>query len=162
MNPKFNKIEELYNKQANTYVKRFTRSTGSEAIAQDIVHDAFERAMKYYDAYDEQQEIERWFSLILRNSYRDFMKTERGQPTELFDEFDVQGSDCDGLIRRIWDEVTTLIEESNPVHVEILTLHYLKEYTITDISRFTNNSLSNTAQVVSRFRKKVKDIYGIQ
>jgi len=161
MNPKFQKIEELYKAQAHTYIKRFERSAGSTAIAEDVVHTAFERAMKYIDAYDGEQELERWFSLILRNSYRDFMKAERGQPTELFDEFEIQGAECDGLIRRIWFEVNELIDNSNPVHKEILTLHYLQEYTVTDISRFTDHSLSNCAQVVSRFRKKVKEIYGI-
>lgn len=161
MNPNFKKIEELYNKSFSQYVSRFTRSTGSEAIAEDVVHDAFERAMKYWDAYDETQEIERWFARILRNSYRDFMKAERGQLTEELDEFAIQGVECDGLIRRIWKEVEALIDVANPVHKEILTLHYLKDYTATDISRFTDHSLSNVCQVISRFRNKVRTIYGI-
>lgn len=160
MNPKFKLIEEFYVKNASTFIKRYTRSTGSEAIAQDIVHDAFERAMKYLDAYDESQELDRWFSLILRNSYRDFMRAERGQPTELIDEFEHQGAECDGLVRRIWEEIGDLIENSSPVAREILDLHYNKEYTVTDISRFTEHSLSNCAQVVSRFRKKVRELYG--
>ncbi|AXH71996.1 MAG: DNA-directed RNA polymerase sigma [Podoviridae sp. ctbj_2] len=159
-NPKFKLIEDFYVANAPTFVKRYTRSAGSEAIAEDIVHNAFERALRYIDAYDEKQDLERWFSLILRNSYRDCMREERGQPTELLDEFDHQGAECDGLIRRTWLEVEKLIDKTIPAHQEILSLHFLKEYTITDISRFTEHSLSNCSQVVARFRNRVKELYG--
>lgn len=161
MNPEFKVIEEHYQKNFGMLCKRYARSTGSDAQAEDIVHDAYERAMKYYGSYDGSKEFERWFSLILRNSYRNYLRQEHGQPTEPLDEFVLEGVECDGLIRRIWKEVEGFIEEANPRHVEILTLHYLKDYPITDISYITENTLSNCTQVVSRFRKKIKELYQI-
>lgn len=156
----FEKIEELYTQEARNYIARFARSTGSVHMAEDIVHEAFERAMRYYDAYDQDQDLKRWMALILRNTYRDMMRIERGTPTIELDEFEHQGAECDGLIRRVWREVKEAIDGKSEVHQEILTLHYLKEYTVTDISRFTDNTLSNCAQVVSRFRKEMKVKYG--
>lgn len=156
------KLEQLYKDNKLQYLKRYTRITGSEAIAEDIIHDSFERAMRYYPAYDSDQEIERWFSIILRNAYLDWLQQEKGRPVfEFPEDWDVQSVECDGLIRRVWREVENLIDQTKPEHKEILTLHYLKEYTITDISKFTPHKISNCAQVVSRFRSKVKELYGI-
>lgn len=162
MNPEFSLIDEHYKKHFGQLSKRYARSTGSDAAGEDIVHDAYEKAMRYYGSYDGSKEFERWFSLILRNSYRDYMRHERGQPTEPLDEFVLEGIECDGLVRRIWKEVEDIIEEVNPNHREILHLHYIKDYPITDISYITEHSLSNCTQVVSRFRKKIKELYKIK
>lgn len=160
MNPKFAILEDLYTRNYTTYMRMYVRRAEGPQAAEDIIHDAFERAMRYIDNYNEEQEIDKWFHPILRNSFRDYMRAERGQPTEEVDEFDHEGARCDGFIRKTWQEVKELIEGYPEKHKEILTLHFVNEYSVTDISRFTDNTLSNTSQVVNRFRVRVKEIYG--
>lgn len=137
-----------------------TRITGSDAAAEDIVHDAFERAMKYIDTYQTDQELSHWFTLILRNSFRDYLRAERGISSDELDEFDHEGARCDGVIRKIWGEIEDLINTHTDAQKDILTLHFLKDYSAVDISRFTEHSLSNVYQVINRFRIKVNKRYG--
>lgn len=74
-------IEQFYLANHDLYVKRLSRKAGSVQNAEDIVQEAFLRALFYADSYAarEDQDMEKWFNSILRRALVDFMRVETKQ-----------------------------------------------------------------------------------
>lgn len=134
---------------------------GDYAAAEDVVQEAFTRALTFYDSYDSTKgELTPWFNTILYNSLRDVQKEMRGQPSEnikdfcvedMFAEYDLVNSPEKRLI--ISKHINLI---KNEKHKRILELFFLLGYTSTEISQIENKvSVSNVTTVVSRFRERV-------
>lgn len=63
-------LETYYRANYDQLVKRMARACGSPMDGEDVVHDAFERALKYYESFIQGQDFERWFSVILSNCFK--------------------------------------------------------------------------------------------
>lgn len=156
-----NEIIELhYKKNFSTLVKKFYRAAGSTHGAEDIVHDAYERALKYYSE-DHIKDFDPWFSVVLRNSLRDFKRAERGYSEDVeVDEYDHVGAYCSGLSDKHWREIIQLINRKSEAHKEVLTLYFLKGFSYKDISKITRNTYFNAYKIVSRFKEELVKRYG--
>lgn len=74
-------IEQFYIDNHELYVKRLSRQAGSPSNAEDVVQEAFLRALQYADSYTERegQNMEKWFNSILRRALVDFKRVETKQ-----------------------------------------------------------------------------------
>lgn len=158
----FPQVEAHFLKNFKTLVKRFTKRAGTMWAAEDVVQGAYERAIRYYRPFPD-EDFERWFSIILSNSLRDFLAAERGySPIEdeenVAEEAPYEG--CPHYPEEIMREVFDLILTKSEVQIEILSLHFKHELSATDISQITDYSYAKTHQIIQRFRNELRDLYG--
>ena len=155
-------VEQHYRKNFNTLVKRLTKRAGTSWSAEDVVQGAYERAIKYYRPLAD-EDFEKWFSIVISNSLRDFLAAERGY-SPMFDEENVTEEapyeGCPHYPEEIMREVFDLILTKSEVQIEILSLHFKHELSATDISQITDYSYAKTHQIIQRFRNELRDLYG--
>ena len=154
----FPEIEEYYLANRQKFVKKLTFRTGSEADAEDVVQEAFTRALKYAPRTNIEH-FGKWFSLVLTNTLRDHMNASKGFSFVEEEDMPEQGVDCNGYPRRITQEIRELVRSKSPVQVEVLELHINDEYTAKEISEVTPYSLAQVHQIILRFRKELTDLY---
>ena|SRR5690606_24505179 len=142
-------------------MNRYAKILGDNS--EDVVHDAYERALKYFDSFTgDAADFENWFSLILKNAFKDYCKFEKGLSTVDLDEFDFQGAECSGIYDRMFVEVDKLIEKKPEHHAEILRMYFKFQYTAMDISKITPNTYKNVHQVITRFKDELRKLYGVK
>lgn len=70
-------LTDFYRSNFESEVKRLTRFVPNVADAEDIVQEAFTRAVQYWDTYDPTRPIEKWVRTLVRNSMVDWRKQDR-------------------------------------------------------------------------------------
>lgn len=152
-------VEEHYKRYFNRLVSSMQYPAGSIHAAEDIVHDAYERALRYASSFNGDS-FEKWFSRILRNSLRDYKKAERGQfDSQYLDEYDHVGASCYGYTNKIWNELESLINKKSEDHAEVLRLFFYQGYSYKDISNVTDNTYFNAYRIVERFKEELVKRY---
>lgn len=152
-------IEEHYKANYNKLITRLQHSAGSVHAAEDIIHDAYERAIRYASSYSGDR-FEGWFYTILRNALRDYKRQERGHIDSFeMDEYNHIGAYCLGYSNKVWEELGELISKKSPEHAEVLTLYFYQGYSYKDISKVTNNTYFNAYRIVERFKEELVKRY---
>jgi RNA polymerase sigma factor (sigma-70 family) len=152
-------IEAHYLENRSKFVKRMYFRAGSIENAEDIVQEAYERALRYNKSYTGEN-YDRWFNTVLNNCLRDFKNDESGYSADVFDEEEAEGRMCPSYPNHVMREVFELIATKSLVQQEILTYFFKHEYSPVDISRITDYSYSNCHQIIRRFRQELKELYG--
>ena len=152
-------IENHYNQHSRRLIKSMTYRCGTEWAAQDIVQEAYARALKY-NTNLEGKDLNLWFSMLMHNVYKDFLREENKHPQTTFDEELSEGVDCPQYSSEIMKEVYDLIATKSLVYIEILTLYFSKGYTAVEICQATAHSHSQCKQVLARFKQELKELYG--
>lgn len=151
-------ITTHYLKNKTRFMRRLYGATKEDAKSEDILHEAYERALRYWPKL-EGQDFEKWFSMVLQNALRDYMREEKGRSYEELDEFDHQGADCEGWMNKVYEEVEALIDSKPSAHAEILRMHYKFGFSPMDISRITEYSYDKSHKVIYRFREQLRKRY---
>ena len=150
-------IEAHFKALRNTYVKRISRRAGTPEAAEDIVQEAYCRALKYSHSFIDGN-LDKWISTIIGNALRDYMNAERGY-------ISVEPSEDDELApevlypRRVMKEVFERIALLSEDQQEILTLFFKQEYTARDISYITHHSQNKCDKIIQKFRKELYKEY---
>lgn len=155
---KFDMLEQHYRDNYRRYVKRMTFRAGTEWDAEDVVHDAYERALRYYNSFDGGN-IDRWFNTILTNALKDFKANEKGFATSEFDEEESEGTPCEHYPSRLTVEIYDLINTKSLVQIEVLTLWMKEQYSARDISQLTSNTYGSCKSIIKRFKDELKSLY---
>lgn len=152
-------IEDLYNKNRRRYVNLMSSILrGDRALGEDVVQEAFCRAVQYQDSFDiKRGKLTTWFNRILFNSLRDVQAQSRNQPMP--NNYDYSAEDLFAELELSDDvELSHLVEKhiaevKNEEHKRILTLFFMNGYTSSEISQIEHKvSVSNVTTVVGRFR----------
>ena len=152
-------IENHYKENDGRILKRTTFRAGGIHQAEDIVQEAYCRALKYYNEL-KVEEFDRWFSMILNNAYNDYKRDEIGL-SYIEDEDEPLGLEECGLVnRQTRREVYDIISTKSVVQQEILLLHLKQGYSPTDISNVSDHTYANVHKVISRFKAELKSLYG--
>lgn len=153
-------IEEHYRQNRQKLVKKFSFRAGSPEGGEDVVQEAYARAIQYKESCNDER-FDQWFSTILNNCLRDFKNEERGYVQEDEDEEEVaENPHCPHFPERIMREIYELIDTKSLTQQEVLNFYFKQDYTAADISRVTEHSYANCAKIISRFRQELKDLYG--
>lgn len=152
-------IENHYRENYGRIIKRMTFRAGGIHQSEDIVQEAYARAMKYYDTL-KVDEFDKWFSMILNNAYNDYMRDEIGLSYIEEDDEPLGLEDCGLVTSQTRREIYDIISTKSPVQQEILNLHLRHGYSPTDIASLTEHTYANTHKVISRFRDEMRSLYG--
>lgn len=139
--------------------KRVSNRAGGAYNAEDVVQEAFARALKYWDTYDpNNKELGAWFNTILNNTLKDFKRGELmyGMCIE-FDENLYKGTELSLTNHHMVGKVKQLIEDKRDHTREILSLYYLKGYKPQDIEQILDVSNKSIRMAVWRFKDEVKE-----
>lgn len=165
-------IEEYYTKNYNKLVKAWSRAVGGDINAEDVVQEAFTRALSYKDSYNESiAPVQVWFIGILRNAARDFMRAERnsggvassplekGSVVEFEEHMSelIEMSQTDGdTVERILLEIT---EMGNP-EKQVLWLYFFRNYSMSEIYNIVDGVTYNRCEyLVWAFKQKMSRKY---
>lgn len=149
-------IEKYYVESREKLVKRFTYRAGSTEGAEDVVQEAFSRALKYVKSFN--GEIERWMSMILNNSLRAYKNEEKGYTPIDYEEEEGEVPP-EHYPRHVMREVYQLIQTKSLDQIEVLMYYFQQEYSAKDISEITDHSYAKCHQIIQRFRNELKELY---
>jgi RNA polymerase sigma factor (sigma-70 family) len=155
-------LEAFYIAERENLLRRLNYGAGTPENAEDVLQEAFVRALTYWDTFDPaNKELGAWFSTILKNSLRDFKRDEwlfgMGEEfdEELYDPQEMEIPEAE-LIRQIYEMVDEKIESQK----EILLLYFEKHYKLKDIQNITGSTYFNVNRIIDRFKVEVKERYG--
>ena len=151
-------IEQHYLTNRRNLVKRMSFPAGD--YAEDVVQEAYYRALKYAKSYKAEFSLEKWFSQILNNCLKDHKNTEKGFSAVEFEEDDQEGIQCTGFGEKVVKEVSDLISTKSVVQMEVLRYAFEQGYTAKEVSELTDYTYSNCRQIILRFRQELKELYG--
>lgn len=151
-------IEQLYRDNFEMYTKSLMGRAGGLANAEDIVQEAFYRALKYNDSYDPARvDLNSWFSTILKRAMYDFKRAELKQGMATDKESREEPTvDTDGFEQKVAEDLLEEIEGRKPNHQNILHLFFIKNYAPRDITEVLNENISNVKKVLDRFKLEMQ------
>ena len=150
-------IETLFTKFYNDALLYSLSLTKNYAVAEEIVSDAFFKALKTAD--DEIENFKAWLLKVCRNSYLNILR--KSKRLEKLDENIKDESDT-ALDRIIKDEdyrallrAISLLKSSQQ---EVITLFYYQNLSIKDIALITNKKENVVKVTLYRARESLKEI----
>ncbi len=151
-------IEEHYLANRQRLIKNMTFRSGTEWDAEDIVQEAYTRAIKYIEGFDGTN-FDRWFKPILFNAFKAHKNSENGHTASEFDEEEVEGIPCNQYTDAIVAEISELIDTKSESQIEVLTLYFFKGYSATDISQISEQNYSAIHKTIFRFSQELTELY---
>jgi len=137
--------------------------------AEDVLMDAFIKAISYQDSFDSKQEMGKWFNTILNNSIRDyrtkFLKEKSGANHNDMVEFDetVEGMAVEDKNLEIdWatvDAVHAEIAERSGNTNTVLRMYFNDSYSPKDIAALTNTTSHVVRNMIHRFKQEMRKKY---
>lgn len=150
-------LEEFYLDNFEDLVRRVYSQAGGKENAEDVVQEAFARALHYLHTFDGKQPFENWFSRILQNSLRQFKVDERNYGMNMSDEeADVPCPICVENKQLIHDVRNYIRRDVDEDEREILELYYIKGYGFQDIVRITDEKYRRVNYVVYKFNDTIR------
>lgn len=148
---------ENYPRLVNQIAKKVA---GNRDVAEDIVQESFEKALRFQHAYDpERGKFSTWFNTILYNVLRDTQRLNKDSQEECIDELSVVNLLGDTSLgneeysREIREQ---LYSSKNLRHRDILELFFIYGFTSKEIPYMLEGvSQSNVTTIVKRFRDKL-------
>ena len=142
-----------------TLVKRVKyRTNGNEADAEDVVQEAYCRALKYKDSFEMGMNFGHWFSRIVANAYKDWKREQYNHSlNEEFDENEVEPTEDssvqDNLINRISQEIE-LLEDVE--HKSILRLHFVYGFKLRELAQISPLKYREIVYIITKFKEQLK------
>lgn len=152
------KLEQLFKDKYQVYVKRMSFRAGSPQGGEDVVMEAFARALKYQNSFN-RDNIEAWFNTIMVNALRDYQREQRmnGMTTEFLEEHEAVGFDKvedKNLVAKLEQQIAAYQEPSQT----ILRLMFLQGYKAHEVIQVVPHTNANAVRVMAhRFRKDMFD-----
>lgn len=152
-------IEAFYKDNYRELCKRVAGRAGGMYNAEDVVQEAFSRAIKYWPSFTPgKHELGAWFNTIVANSLTNFTREEKSYGTCVeFDEDQCDGvpmSQCDQHTR---EALYRIASQMSPKHKEIVMLSLRFGYTRKEISEVLDIPVGGVKIVLERFRAEAKE-----
>ncbi len=153
-------IEKFYVENYKKLVKRVYGRTRDVNLAEDIVQEAFARALKYYDKPDN---FEFWFNTILENARKAYMNAERRSgcvdSVELEEEHLVidESEWADDMMKRLEAEIAAVPDES---YRNLLYLVFVRGFKPREALEVVDVNTVNVRMVIKRFKDDFTRKYG--
>lgn len=130
---------------------------------EDVVQEAFTKALTFLETYEEEREFGTWFYTILNNCHKDYVRQEilKGQTKDDFDEdnFPIMSPDIEVdylQIKRIKEDIDAKPEPLSTV----LRLYFVYNYAPLDISYLVDGLARKTIRnYISDFKTEMREKY---
>jgi RNA polymerase sigma-70 factor, ECF subfamily len=136
---------------------------GNPADAQDIVQEAFLRALRFFDAF-RGGDSRAWLLKIVRNTSYSWVRKNR--PAQLTDEFDEtihsdetssENAEVKLLTRAESERVRNALEALPVTFREVLVLREIEGLSYKEISEVTGVTMGTVMSSLSRARQRLRD-----
>ena len=152
-------LTEFYAEQYDKLVKRVSYRAGGPANAEDVVQEAFTRALTYIDSFEPDRDaLGAWFNTILNNALKDFKKQERRQGAttdepiiEDFDKYMYQQEQ----LEVIFQEIDDMPEPSRSIIRNFVVLGYSAK----EVARMVDANIIAIRNTVQLFREYIRRQY---
>ena len=150
-------IEELYQKYYEELINWCHSMTGNLYTAEELVHEAFLRAMLHEDTLStlKEQQSRSWLYRTVKNLYVDRLR--HGKKEIISDEFSQLQIDSEELVRLEWEKLLETLPDLEGV---IFSLRYLEGYNFWRYPFVTwkvRSKLSSARQHLKRILNKLFD-----
>lgn len=156
-------LGEFYLKNYRMFCKRVSNRAGGGYNAEDVVQEAFSRALLYWSSFNpEYKALGAWFNTILNNTLKDFTQAERmiGMSME-FDEELHEGIGMSQTSAHTMKRIKHMINGKRDGTKECLTLYFLNGYTCKEVCHVTDMKPKAVSMAVLRFKQEVKEKLGV-
>lgn len=153
-------LEQFYRENYDTLVKVTNRRAGGITNAEDVVQEAFTRALTHLHTFNPNlSQFSTWFDRIRRRALFDFKRDELklGMTSDLM-EADEPTIDMGELQLATLQEIAREIEDH--AHSEVLRLHYIFGYQNAAITEITDINKSTVDSIIRRFKVDMGIKYG--
>lgn len=152
-------IEKHFLHNKDSLVKKMKNRTKNLQDAEDIIQEAYYRALKYANTFEMGMPFNFWFSRIISNVYRDFL-SERELDNVEFDEERVEGF-SDAVVHK--NSLDAFIEDMRTHHErEILELYFIHGFKLSEAVQITDRGYREVNNILTYFKKKSKEKYGVE
>ena len=155
-------IEQHFIENRVMYLKVLVHRAGTPEGAEDVIQDAYERALRYKGSYRSSgKPFTTWFNAILNNALRDYKAKERrlGMSVEYDESLDegVSLQDCEEeTVEQIRLEVS---RKKFPVR-QALHLYFFKQYKPREIAQVLEMTNGYIRTSVKEFKQQMRAKYG--
>lgn len=143
------------------------RLTGNEAVAEDLAQETFVRVLKNLARFDTAKPFRPWLYRIARNCAYDYLRKKKTVPFSYLSENEqlkLENLPDDKMSlsqiterRETKELVTKLLSELSEIEQEILTLHYLDELTVPEISEILKKPEETVRTRLRRAREAFRE-----
>ena len=147
------------------------RLTRDPDRAQDLVQDAYARALRYQHSYQAGTNMKAWLFAIMRNLYWDRFQKQNREAVSIDDigEFALydqmrddlgEGPETEVLDRIARGEVVEAIEKLNPLHREVVLLVDVEGFAYKDAAKILEVPIGTVMSRLHRARQQLqKDLF---
>ncbi len=162
--------EHLYNDNSERLRGVCRRYVASDDIAEDIMHDAFETAIKKIDSYSGKGSIDGWLYQITVNTALQYLRKNKKTVNKTDDVLDYYAKSKEEetlpqnskqAVYQAEFEVSDLIEAIDELpehHRTVFNLYVLEKYSHQEISQELGISVNTSKSHLNRARKKLQKI----
>jgi len=119
------------------------------------VQEAYLRALKYWEAFKYEQDLNSWINGILKRCLIDKIREEK-EHGSVFEGEVVADIQSKAFNRLVIEEVIELISEEPPNVQLILNLYFFEEYKTSEICEQVPETNTNIRQIIHNFRKYLR------
>ena len=155
-------LEKYYKENRFALVKCIKARKMQEADAEDVVQEAFVRALKYQDSFNpERQEVGAWFKTILNNTFKDYRHANYTGDYSFMEEV----VDEKGIVEQNWIDRDSLQKVKKEIsmlsepHYSIVNLVVLNGYKYKEAAQILDQKLETVCKVLYRFKKSMREKY---
>jgi RNA polymerase sigma-70 factor, ECF subfamily len=152
-------FEELFDEHAPGLLAFLVYRTGDRTLAEDVLADTFERALRARRRFDPRRASRKtWLYAIALNLLRDQFRRGEAE-TRAYQRVAVPEPEDTALAdleRR--DELAAALARLSPEEREAVALRYGADLTVPEIARLTGESLSTAEGRVYRALRKLRDL----
>lgn len=145
---------EQYKLTRNKHVKLMSRILGGDhAAAEDVVQEAYARAIQYYGSYDSSRgELMPWFNRILFNALRDIQREYNNRPPDNIEDFSVEDVlEPAKIPSSLVDQIEAVVNEK---HQRVLYLFFILGYSSREVSEIEDEvTQTNVTTIINRFKE---------
>ena len=159
-------IYALYESDWDGFVKRISNRVGGAVNAEDVVQEAFTRALKYHKVFDSKRSLKKWFNTVLNNAAADFVREERDKGGVRYDEDEVVEETTDTLDKLMFDSemvekvIAHIDELVDPARTAVRG-HLVYGYTSEEVAQYCEDIKPATIRkLVQRFKESMVEKYG--
>lgn len=151
-------IEKHYIHNKDRFVKKFSYRLGSVQAAEDVIQDAYERAIRYKDTFWMGEDFNSWFTRIANNAMKDYKRYEHGHACDELDEaLFIEDCSVDIEATLLNKQIEERIKCKKDKMQEVLMLHFVYGYGSKTIHVITGYSYDAIRKAVERFRNELKE-----
>ena len=155
----YERVDKHYRENKDLLLKYYGRVLNNPSIVEDVVQDAYLRALTYWNTMPEDEEsFTPWLRTIVSNCIRETWKKENVHGMGLDEEGFVEPIVPPSIIPElIFKQVMDRIEGTDERTRRVLSMFFHHQMLPKEIEQITGEKANNVRQMVFQFRRHLKE-----